>query len=311
MIEVANLTKYYDNVCALNNISFNINENEITGLLGPNGAGKTTAMRIITGFLKKTNGKVLVNNLDVENDPVIVKRLIGYLPESAPLYSDMMVYDYLKYTAALYNIKKKSRINDTAGLCGLTDVMHKNIGELSKGYKRRVGLAHAMINDPRILILDEPTDGLDPNQIIGIRNLIKEIGKTKTVILSTHILSEVEASCERVIIINKGNIAADNKTVELQRSYNSKANITVCLTGCVFDELKEASSGIRGVTNVENVRLEPDATCAVISTNEEIDIRGEIFKMVRDKGWILLEMRKEHNTLEKIFRDLTIGGKNE
>ena len=183
MIEVQNLTKYYGDFCAVNGVSFTVNEGEITGLLGPNGAGKTTTMRMITGYFAPSAGKISVAGRDIMSDPVDVKKMIGYLPESAPLYSDMLVFDYLAYAASVHRVEDRSRITYTAKVCGLLDVMHKNIGELSKGYRQRVGLAHAMIHDPKILILDEPTTGLDQNQIIEIRNLIREIGKKKTVIL--------------------------------------------------------------------------------------------------------------------------------
>ena len=204
MIELKNLTKRYGNFTAVDDLSLSIDSGGITGLLGPNGAGKTTTMRMITGYFPPSAGKVIVDGIDISVKPVAVKKKTGYLPESAPVYGDMLVYDYLKYIASLHSIENPGRIDETSSMCGLLNVMGKKIANLSKGYKQRVGLAHALIHDPQILILDEPTNGLDPNQIIEIRNLIKEIGKKKTVLLSTHILSEVEASCDRVIIINKG-----------------------------------------------------------------------------------------------------------
>src|SRR5436309_2153162 len=216
-IRVSNLTKYYGNSLAVDNISFEVNKGEILGFLGPNGAGKTTTMKIVTTYMPPTSGEVKIDGLDIEESSLEVRRKIGYLPELNPLYLDMNVIEYLDYVAALDGIpedKIKKKRNEMISVCGLESVKNKDIGELSKGFKQRVGLAQAMISDPEIIILDEPTSGLDPNQIIEIRNLIKKLGKQKTVILSTHILSEVQATCNRVIIVNKGKIAADGSPEE-------------------------------------------------------------------------------------------------
>jgi len=221
MIHVENLTKYYNDLCAVDQISFDISKGEIMGLLGPNGAGKTTTLQILTGFLRPTAGSIRVKDYSIDEDSLQIKKLLGYLPESAPLYHEMLVYDYLDYVANIRRIdssKKISRIRHLADLCGIREVMHKTINELSKGFKQRVGLAHAMMDDPEILVLDEPTSGLDPNQIIEIRDIIKQIGKEKTVILSTHILSEAEATCDRIVIINKGKIVANDTTETLKQS---------------------------------------------------------------------------------------------
>lgn len=309
MIEVQNLTKYYGDFCAVNGVSFTVNEGEITGLLGPNGAGKTTTMRMITGYLAPTGGKVEVGGVDITADPVAVKKQIGYLPESAPLYSDMLVFDYLAYAASIHRVENRDRITETAAFCGLLDVMHKNIGELSKGYRQRVGLAHAMIHDPKILILDEPTTGLDPNQIIEIRNLIREIGKKKTVILSTHILPEVEATCDRVVIINKGNIVADSPTKELRTLRGGRFNVRLSVQGPSFNELSSAIRSVNGVESFEQIETN-DGLSSGLAAISRAELRGDLFRTVRDKGWTLFEMATAHDTLENVFRDLTTGGDN-
>ena len=232
MIHVENLTKHYKDICAVDQINFDIHKGEILGLLGPNGAGKTTTLRMLTGFLRPTAGNIRVKDFTIGENPLEIKKLLGYLPESAPLYHDMIVYDYLDFVANIREIdgnEKLKRIKYLADLCGLNDVMHQPIGELSKGFKQRVGLAHAMMSDPEILVLDEPTSGLDPNQIIEIREIIKRIGKEKTVILSTHILSEVEAACDRVVIIKQGKIIADGSMETLKQSAGRKNRINIFL----------------------------------------------------------------------------------
>ena len=233
MIQVKNLTKYYSDLCAVDQISLDIQQREILGLLGPNGAGKTTTLRMLTGFLQPTSGSIHVKDYSIDEHPLEIKKILGYLPESAPLYHDMLVYDYLNYVADIRGIdkdRKMKRIRKLADLCGINEVMHQPIDVLSKGYKQRVGLAHAMMNDPEILVLDEPTSGLDPNQIVEIRQIIKQIGKEKTIILSTHILSEAEATCDRVVIINRGKIVADGSTESLKQSGIDKKYILPILT---------------------------------------------------------------------------------
>lgn len=216
MIEVKHVSRVFGDFRAVDDISFSIKTGEIVGLLGPNGAGKTTTMRMITGYLEPTSGTVEVDGLDVVKNPVETKRRIGYMPESAPLYSDMIVADYLEYVAGIEGVDASEKVPHLADVCGLSEVMHKNIGDLSRGNKQRVGLAHALMGDPEILILDEPTSGLDPNQVSEVRALIKKIGETRTVIISTHILSEVEMLCDRVIIISGGKKVADSPTEELR-----------------------------------------------------------------------------------------------
>jgi len=220
MIKVKNLTKYYGDLCAVDHVSFEIDKGEILGLLGPNGAGKSTIYRILTGYLAPTSGTIEVKDFDINEDLQEIKNLIGYLPENAPIYHDMLVYDYLNYVADIRGVvsaNKLGHLKELADLCSLNEVMHKSVSQLSKGYRQRVGIAHALMGDPEILVLDEPTSGLDPNQIVETREIIKRIGKEKTIVFSTHILSEAEATCDRVIILNKGNIVANDKVAELKK----------------------------------------------------------------------------------------------
>jgi ABC-2 type transport system ATP-binding protein len=313
MINVSGLTKKYGDLVAVNDISFSIRTGEITGLLGPNGAGKTTTLRMLTCYLKPTQGKISVSDFLVDENPVDVKRLIGYLPEEAPIYKDMIVYDYLKYIGVIREIPDseiKDRIKKISEICGLNEVMHMTVGELSKGYKQRVGLAHAMIHDPEIIILDEPTSGLDPNQIVEIRNLIKRIGKEKTVILSTHILSEVEATCDRVIIIDRGNIVADGRTAELKSSASGGIKVSIKVSGVDYNTLSGELKNINGVMSVAERSSEENLTSAVITPSGE-DVRPLISKLIYEKGWELYEMKQEFRTLENIFRELTQGGGDE
>jgi ABC-2 type transport system ATP-binding protein len=219
MIRFENLTKYYGDVCAVDHVSFEVKKGEILGFLGPNGAGKTTTYRILTGYLQATSGTVKVKDYDIHENLLEIKKLIGYLPESAPVYHDMLVYDYLNYIADIRGVpaeKKLDHIKELANLCSLNEVMHKTVSQLSKGYRQRVGIAHALMGDPEILVLDEPTVGLDPNQIVETREIIKRIGKEKTIIFSTHILSEAEATCDRIVIINDGKLAADYTKEQLE-----------------------------------------------------------------------------------------------
>jgi ABC-2 type transport system ATP-binding protein len=310
MISVSNLSKNYGEVRAVNNISFSVKKGEITGLLGPNGAGKTTTLRMLTCYLKPTSGNISIEDYNAKENPDEIRNIIGYLPESAPIYGDMIVYDYLNYIARIRNMESSGRLKEIAGICGLSEMMHKNVSELSKGYKQRVGLAHAMLSDPQILILDEPTSGLDPNQIIEIRKLIREIGKEKTVILSTHILSEVEATCDRVIIIDKGEIVADNQTSELMSSKGGENKIAIKVGMVNFTDLSSALKSINGVRNVI-AQDDKDLTSAIVTSSAGEEIRPDIFKKVGEKGWVLYEMMKESRSLENVFRELTRGESNE
>jgi len=308
MIHVESLTKYYNDLCAVDQISFDISKGEIMGLLGPNGAGKTTTLQILTGFLRPTAGNIRVKDYSIDEDSLQIKNLLGYLPESAPLYHDMLVYDYLDYVANLRGIdssNKISRIRHLSDLCGIREVMHKTINELSKGFKQRVGLAHAMMDDPEILVLDEPTSGLDPNQIIEIRDIIRQIGKEKTVILSTHILSEAEATCDRIVIINKGKIVANDSTQTLKQSAGGNNLINISLQNAELESVKQQLTSISGISDILQVSDDNGILNLKLTCMSSDDIRGDIYKKVRQTDWILLEMHQETQTLENIFRELT------
>ena len=303
MINVNNLTRLYGEFKAVDDISFVINEGEITGLLGPNGAGKTTTLRMLSCYLQQDSGSIVVDGKNTIDDPLEIKRMIGYLPESAPLYGEMLVFDYLMFVSEIRGIAGTESLMKVVEMCRIKDVMHKSINELSKGYRQRVGLAHAMIHDPKILILDEPTSGLYPIEIVEIRELIKELGKRKTVILSTHILSEVEATCDRVIIINRGRIVADDKTGLLGASGEDN-RIIIKISGTDYDTLKSELMNIPGVKKINHID-DKDLITAEIFSDKNSDMRPEIFKLVVSKGWIMYEMKQEQANLENIFRELT------
>ena len=309
MIHVENLTKYYDGLCAVDQITFDMHKGEILGLLGPNGAGKTTTLRMITGFLRPTSGSIRVKDYTIEQNSLEIRKLLGYLPEAAPLYHDMLVYDYLHYVAKIREFAKgqiHSRIRELGELCGLNEVMHKPIGELSRGYKQRVGLAHAMMSDPEILVLDEPTSGLDPNQIIEIREIIKQIGKEKTIILSTHILSEAEATCDRIVIINRGKIVADDSTESLKRMARGESLINISLQNATFQLVESKLSEIKGIDSITPVEDTEGATQVIVTCQSSVDLRGEIYRKLKETDWVLLDFHQETKTLEKIFRELTV-----
>ncbi|NIO16555.1 MAG: ATP-binding cassette domain-containing protein [Deltaproteobacteria bacterium] len=311
MIRIDGLTKHYGSVRAVDGISFEIARGEIIGLLGPNGAGKTTTLRILTCFLQPTSGSIYVNDYSIHEHPLEIKKMIGYLPESAPLYPEMLVYDFLAFVADVRRLsgkRKESRIGEVAGLCGISEVMHKPVQELSKGYKQRVGLAQAMMDEPEILVLDEPTSGLDPNQIVEIRDIIKEIGREKTVILSTHILSEVEATCDRVVIINRGRIVADGATEELKEGTGREYTVSVSLKNADFYEVKNAFEGLPGVTETTLNSFENGILDFSLSISDEGDLRPDIYRIIRERNWLLLEFRRDTRALETIFRELTREG---
>jgi len=309
MIHVEDLTKYYDDLCAVDHIDLTIDKGEILGLLGPNGAGKTSILRMLTGYLPPSSGTIRVKDFAIDKNLLEIKKCIGYLPESAPLYHSMLVFDYLNYIAdirGLQNDEKTARMRDLAELCGLKDIMHKNIGELSKGLNQRVGLAHAMMSDPEILVLDEPTSGLDPNQIVEIRKIIRRIGREKTVILSTHILSEVEATCDRVVIIDKGKIVADDSTHALKQSGGKENIIHLGLLNASFDDAKSRLSAIEGIDTIQQVNTEDEYSLDIrLSCRPQEDPRTAIYDCVKKTDWILIEFRQEAKTLETIFRELT------
>ena len=310
-ITVRNLTKYYGHERAINDISFDVKTGEILGFLGPNGAGKTTTMKIITCYMPPTAGTVDVDGYNIADHSLEVRRKIGYLPELNPLYMDMNVLEYLNYAARLHGIdrsKIKQQMNHMVEVCGLKEVRHKDIGELSKGYRQRVGLAQAMIHEPDVLILDEPTSGLDPNQIVEIRNLIKQLGRAKTVILSTHILTEVQATCDRVIIINEGAIAADGTPAQLQQEFHGSESITIELKANVVNAMTDIFPKIKALPNVESVEYGGGSDGAhrfSIFAVKGSDIREELFKQAVSEKWILLEMSRKVTSLEEVFHKLT------
>jgi ABC-2 type transport system ATP-binding protein len=297
------VSKFFGEQKALNNISFEVKTGEIVGFLGPNGAGKSTMMKIITGFLTASSGKVTVNGLPVENDNLEVRKMIGYLPENNPLYPEMYVREYLGFVSSIYKSgsPSKNQVDNIIGLTGLSPEQNKKIGSLSKGYRQRVGLAQALIHNPEVLILDEATTGLDPNQIVEIRNLIKEAGKEKTVLLSTHIMQEVEAICNRVIIIDKGVIVAD----EEKSNIYSKISQPQQIVQVEFDKEVEESS-LTAIANVRNVKKIRNYIWLIEGTSEE-DIRPLIFNFAVKNNLTVLSMNKQESNLEDVFRQLTIG----
>jgi ABC-2 type transport system ATP-binding protein len=296
-IEVKNLVKYYGNQAAVNDVSFSIKKGEIVGFLGPNGAGKSTTMKIITGFIPSSSGTVKVCDLPVDVDSMDTRQKIGYLPEHNPLYLDMYVREYLEFVGKIYKISNLSeRVKNMVKAVGLEIEQNKKIGQLSKGYRQRLGLAAAIIHDPEVLILDEPTSGLDPNQLVGIRDLIKEIGKSKTVLLSTHIMQEVEAICDRVIIINRGQIVADDKAENLQLN-SVKQTVYVEFEGEIS---KSQLNKIASVTKVETV-----GSGWLLESQLGTDLRKEIAQYARDNELLILTMRLEERSLEEVFKELT------
>ena len=305
MIEVSNVSRVFGTFRAVNDVSFSIPTGQIVGLLGPNGAGKTTTMRMITGFLKPTSGTIKIDGTDITENPVESKQKIGYMPESAPLYGDMIVDDYLRYIARMQQQDENVKVPLLCKECGLEEVMHKNIGELSRGYRQRVGLAHALMNDPEILILDEPTSGLDPNQVEDVRALIKEIGKTRTVIISTHILSEVEMLCSRVIIISGGKLVADSPTDQLRTRYGNAAVVRVN-ANATEAQLSDSLKGIDGIQSLSFEKAETGAT-ALIAIQGDTEIRPAVAKAVLSSGYDLYELSLQRNSLEDVFHILTTG----
>lgn len=294
-IEVSHLSKLYADQKALNDISFKINKGEIVGFLGPNGAGKSTMMKILTTYIEATEGDAKVNDFDVRTHAREVQKRVGYLPEHNPLYLDMYVKEYLAFNANVYHVSKE-RISEVIALTGLTPEAHKKIGQLSKGYRQRVGLANALLHDPEVLILDEPTTGLDPNQLVEIRQLIKSLGAKKTVFLSTHIMQEVEAICDRVIIINKGEIVADKKLTELKA--DQEQIIEVEFDYRVEDVLLNRLKHVQSVKNTHDFIYE-----LTFSTKE--DMRSHVFDFAHDNGLKILQLNQKNKNLESLFRELT------
>lgn len=297
-IEVKNLFKFYGEQAAVNDISFSINKGEIVGFLGPNGAGKSTTMKILTGYMPATSGEVKICGEEVDIDSKETKKKIGYLPENNPLYLDMYVREYLEFVGKIYKVPNlKQRIDEMIQQVGLEVEQNKKIGMLSKGYRQRVGLAQAIIHDPEVLILDEPTTGLDPNQLVEIRELIKNIGKSKTVMLSTHIMQEVEAICDRVIIIKSGKIVADNSASELQYEDNKQVVYVEFEGNFNKNHLKKET----GISNVENV----GENAWLIESSANLDLRKVIAQFAQKHNLLVLTLRKEEKTLEEVFKELT------
>ncbi len=315
MVEARSLAKNYGSTRALSGISFSISRGEVVGFLGPNGAGKSTTMKIMTGFLRPTKGSVYVCGDDVSQAPLATRKRIGYLPESAPLYNDMMVLDYLVYIAELRGVPHeeiKPRLRNICKRCGLLDVLGKDVGQLSKGFRQRVGLAQAIVHDPDIVVLDEPTSGLDPNQIVEIRELIKDLGKEKTVILSTHILPEVEATCDRIIIINQGKIVADDTPQALaERNSGSRVRMVVRKKGGGTPELSQLIKVFGALPGVREVTAGEGEGAFNLSTTGNEDPREALFNAAVGNELMLLDIYREQASLEDTFRRLTRGAEGE
>lgn len=308
MITVTNLTKRYGPTLAVDNISFEVKKGEILGFLGPNGAGKSTTMKILTCYVPPDEGKATLDGLDTLEDSLKIREKIGYLPENTPLYHDMGVVDYLKFVAEVRKIPKsmrKKRIRETAHLCGLDKEIGKNIGQLSKGFRQRVGLAQTLIHNPDILILDEPTTGLDPNQIIEIRSLIKEIGQEKTVILCSHILPEVQATCNRIIIIKDGRIVGSGTPAELAAQAQSGEEIVYININGPCDKIQEQLNALENVQSCRLLNSESGAHRFEVKSQSGVDIRESLFHMVAKNKWSLTELQRMHITLEDVFKQLT------
>src|SRR5690349_7476041 len=307
-IQIENLTKRYGTQTAVDNISFEVRTGEILGFLGPNGAGKSTSMKMITGYLAIGEGDILIDGRSVKDAGDELKKFIGYLPENNPLYLDMPVIDYLHFCASLQGVEEgriPERVRRMIRVCGLNSEKHKKIGELSKGYRQRVGLAQAMIHDPQVLILDEPTTGLDPNQIVEIRKLIRELGKEKTVILSTHILPEVEATCDRILIINKGKIVADGTAENLRRQAEGQEILKIRIEDGKAEAIIAELGKMRSVERVEVV--DKNLNRFEVHSRAGSTSKREIFNLCVQKGWVLSELTPLETRLEDIFRNLTVN----
>jgi len=308
-IRIDSLTKTYGPQKAVDDISFEVNTGEILGFLGPNGAGKSTTMKMITGYLGVQEGDIHIGGKSVRDYPDEIKRFIGYLPENTPLYQEMPVIDYLEFCAVLMGISRSetpARVREMVRLCGLDPEKHKKIGELSKGYRQRVGLAQAMIHDPEILILDEPTTGLDPNQIVEIRRLIRDLGQEKTVILSTHILPEVEATCDRILIINNGKIVADGTADTLRKQAQGQEVLRIRIEDGDANRIMEALRALPTVAEVDYAGRDPQRF--ELQSRPQQSSRREVFQLCVQQNWALTEMTPLETKLEDIFRSLTVSG---
>ena len=315
-VVVKQLVKYFGETKAVDNLSFEVRPGEVVGFLGPNGAGKTTTMRIITGYISPSGGTVEVNGKDVRKDPYSVRRQIGYLPEENPIYSDMDVIDYLEFTAQLQDVPKKDmprRIREVITTFNLTDVKHRDIGQLSKGFRQRVGLAHALVHDPPVVILDEPTSGLDPNQVFEFRNFIGRISKNKAVILSTHALPEVQAVCNRVIIIGKGKMLADSPIADLEKKIRGREVVLVAVersagvTAETVQRALETLESVEAIVPISGTDEGENTLSFYIESKKNIDIRKQIFKLCVDQGWTVVSLSKQRVRIDEIFHQLTTG----
>ena len=295
MITVHNLTKVYNQQTAVNHIDFQLHNGEITGFLGPNGAGKTTTMKILTGALTPTEGSITIDGIDIIKNPIKAQRTIGYLPEHNPLYTEMYVREYLQFTANLYPAVPRNRVEEVIALTGLLPESNKKIEALSKGYRQRVGLASALIHDPKVLILDEPTTGLDPNQLVEIRNIVKELGKHKTVLLSSHIMQEIQAVASRVIVLHKGNIVLDKNMTELQ---GNQQIIEVAFDYRVEERLLRQLPSVVAVSNVYDFFYQ-------LQFDTHNDMRPAVFDFAKENGLKILQINHKHKDLEQIFAELT------
>lgn len=312
MIRINNLVKNYGAFRALKSISFDINDGEIVGFLGANGAGKSTTLKIITGFLAPTSGNVYVDGMNVIDNSFQIRKQIGYLPEANPLYLDMKVFDYLEFTARIRGLEGSawnSALARVVDQCGLREVIYRPVGECSKGYKQRVGLAAAMIHDPKILILDEPVSGLDPNQIVEIRELVKELGREKMVIMSSHILREIEATVDRIVIIDEGVIVADGTTDHLMSSFEGRTQLALEVTHASEASVGGVTGGIEGLELTDSETLGDDAFRLSFEYGKGMDPREAIFNYAKDSGWVILEMSPFRVQLEDVFRNLTMEGR--
>ena len=311
MIEINNLVKRYGDKKAVKGISFTVNDDEVLGFLGPNGAGKTTTMNIITGYLSSTSGTVKVNGHDILEEPELAKKEIGYLPENPPLYTDMTVNEYLSFICDLKGVakdKRKEQLVNIKSMVKIEDVQDRLIGNLSKGYKQRVGIAQALVGNPSILILDEPTVGLDPNQIIEIRRLIKSLSKTHSIIISSHILSEIQEIADRVVIINRGKIAAVDSLSDLSKRLSGQSKLLLTFRGSAKDAaakirtIKGISAAVPRVVDSKLSQLE-----IAVSASDTTEVRTQIFYLMANEGWPILEMRSLDPTLEEVFLSITSG----
>ena len=301
-IAVHNVTKQFGSQTAVDHVSFRVNSGEIVGFIGPNGAGKSTTMKVITGTLPPDEGMVTIREMPVGEHPMEIRRIIGYLPEHNPLYLELYIREYLEHVAGLYQLSRsrtRERIAEVVSMTGLLPEIGKKIGALSKGFRQRVGLAQALIHDPEILILDEPTSGLDPNQLTEIRNMIYQIGKTKTILLSTHILQEVEAICDRVIIINKGRIVADEASDVLKSRGKGKVQTIFIETDAPIDQ--DSWAALPFIEHIRHLR----GTQFLLETHEERDIRGDVSNFAFSQGLTLLSLHLQEKSLEEVFRELT------